>query len=141
MSNSAAQHDSSGCSNTLAATSGRVGDISAAKLERHPLPPRAMPMPKPPGSAGEEPLSTTAVPRFLAQAGPAHSIRRFGRKQTVFRQGEPSDAVFYILDGRIQLTVLSEHGKEGCIGMLAAGAFLGESCLLEGGGIGHRRSP
>lgn len=72
------------------------------------------------------------MPMFPVLAAPGQSILRLGCKQTVFRQGEPSDAVFYILAGRIRLTVLSEHGKEGCIGMLAAGEFLGGSCLVDG---------
>lgn len=54
----------------------------------------------------------------------------FKAKQTVFRQGDPSDAVFYILVGRIRLVVFSEYGKEGVIGLLTAGEFFGESCLV-----------
>jgi CRP/FNR family cyclic AMP-dependent transcriptional regulator len=47
----------------------------------------------------------------------------------VFRQGEPADAVFYIERGRIKLTVISEHGREGVIAILDAGEFFGEGCL------------
>ncbi|HET9412941.1 MAG TPA: Crp/Fnr family transcriptional regulator, partial [Pseudolabrys sp.] len=34
-----------------------------------------------------------------------------------------------IKDGKIQITVVSEHGKEGVIAMLGAGEFFGEGCL------------
>lgn len=44
-------------------------------------------------------------------------------------QGDPADAVFYIEKGRVQLTVVSEHGKEGVIAMPSIGDFFGEGCL------------
>ncbi len=46
-----------------------------------------------------------------------------------FRQGETADAVFYVLTGRIQLTVLSDHGKEAFIALFGPGDFFGEGCL------------
>ena len=51
-----------------------------------------------------------------------------GPKQTIFRQGEAADAVFYIESGEVQISVVSEQGKEGVIGMLGAGEFFGEGC-------------
>jgi CRP-like cAMP-binding protein len=47
----------------------------------------------------------------------------------VFRQGEPADAVFYILTGKVQLTVLSDHGKKAFIALFGPGDFFGEGCL------------
>jgi CRP/FNR family transcriptional regulator, cyclic AMP receptor protein len=49
--------------------------------------------------------------------------------QSIFRQGDAADAVFYIQTGKVQITIISEQGKEGIIGMLEAGEFLGEGCL------------
>ena len=49
--------------------------------------------------------------------------------QPIFRQGDAADAVFYIEKGKIEITVLSEHGKEGIIAILEPGAFFGEGCL------------
>ena len=49
--------------------------------------------------------------------------------ETVFLQGDPADAVFYIQKGKVKVTVVSEHGKEGVIAMLGGGEFLGEGCL------------
>jgi CRP-like cAMP-binding protein len=50
-------------------------------------------------------------------------------RQTIFRQGDPADAVFYLDGGAVQLTVVSEHGKERVIAMLRPGDFFGEGCL------------
>jgi len=53
----------------------------------------------------------------------------YGKGEAIFRQGEPADAVFYILRGDIQISVVSEQGKEGVIASLGAGDFFGEGCL------------
>jgi CRP/FNR family cyclic AMP-dependent transcriptional regulator len=66
---------------------------------------------------------------FLASVGSGRSIANHKAKTIVFRQGDPADAVFYIQKGRIQLTVVSEHGKEGVVAILGPGDFFGEGCL------------
>jgi len=78
--------------------------------------------------------AATTVPRFDAQAfltsvGAGRSTANYQAKENVFRQGDPADAVFYIQRGKINLTVVSEHGKEGVVAMLGAGDFFGEGCL------------
>jgi CRP-like cAMP-binding protein len=50
-------------------------------------------------------------------------------RETIFRQGDRADAVFYIEKGRVQITVVSDQGKEGVIAMLGPGEFFGEGCL------------
>lgn len=49
--------------------------------------------------------------------------------QTLFSQGDDSDAVFYILEGKVKLVVVSPQGKEAVIAVLETGAFFGEACL------------
>ena len=66
---------------------------------------------------------------FLATVGAGRFIVKYQGSQVIFRQGDPADAVFYVKDGKIQITVISEHGKEGVIAMLGAGEFFGEGCL------------
>jgi CRP/FNR family transcriptional regulator, cyclic AMP receptor protein len=56
-------------------------------------------------------------------------IVAFPKKQTIFTQGDPSDAVFYIQEGKVKLTVVAKNGKEATIGILNEGAFFGEGCL------------
>src|SRR5512141_473710 len=66
---------------------------------------------------------------FLATIGEGRKVLLFSKKQTIFVQGDPSDAVFYIQNGKAKLTVVSKTGKEATIGILGEGDFLGESCL------------
>ena len=66
---------------------------------------------------------------FLALVGNGRSIVNYQRGQLIFRQGDAADAVFYIHEGKVQITVVSEQGKEGVIGILDPGEFFGEGCL------------
>src|SRR5579872_7800 len=66
---------------------------------------------------------------FLSSVGTGKTVVKYARKRTVFRQGDPADAVYYIQGGKIQLAVVSEHGKQAVVGILTAGDFLGEGCL------------
>ncbi len=66
---------------------------------------------------------------FLATAGVGRKLLNLQKKQVLFSQGEPADAVFYIRKGRLKLTVVSERGKEATVALLGAGEFVGESCI------------
>jgi CRP/FNR family cyclic AMP-dependent transcriptional regulator len=66
---------------------------------------------------------------FLSIINGGRKIATFHKKQTIFVQGESSDAVFYIQKGRVRLTVVSKVGKEATIGILNEGDFFGEGCL------------
>jgi CRP/FNR family transcriptional regulator, cyclic AMP receptor protein len=66
---------------------------------------------------------------FLATIGKGRAIVPFQKKQTIFAQGSPADAVFYIQRGKVKLTVVSNNGKEATLGILSDGDFFGEGCL------------
>jgi len=53
----------------------------------------------------------------------------FAKKTSVFSQGESADGLFFIQTGRIQLSVVSEGGKEATLGILGEGDFFGEGGL------------
>jgi CRP/FNR family transcriptional regulator, cyclic AMP receptor protein len=53
----------------------------------------------------------------------------FPKKQTIFAQGDAANAVFYIQEGKVRLTVVSKIGKEATLGILSAGEFFGEGGL------------
>jgi len=66
---------------------------------------------------------------FLSTINGGRNIEAFPKKQTIFAQGDSSDAVFYIKEGKVRLTVVSKIGKEATIGILNGGDFFGEGCL------------
>lgn len=66
---------------------------------------------------------------FLARAGNGKTTLPCQKHQTLFAQGDAATAVFYILEGRVKLTVISLQGKEAVVAMLGSGDFFGEACL------------
>jgi CRP/FNR family cyclic AMP-dependent transcriptional regulator len=67
---------------------------------------------------------------FLSTIDGGRTIALFTKKQTIFAQGDLSEAVFYIQKGRVKLSVVSKTGKEATIGILGVGDFFGEGCLV-----------
>ena len=67
--------------------------------------------------------------KFLAKVGEGKTVSKYGKDQIVFSQGEAADAVFFIQQGNVKLTVVSEQGKEAVVAMLGPGHFFGEGCL------------
>jgi len=66
---------------------------------------------------------------FLATIGEGRKVVVFPKKQTIFTQGDAADAVFYIQEGEVRLTVVSKTGKEATLGILREGDFFGEGGL------------
>ena len=66
---------------------------------------------------------------FLATIGEGRQNLTFAKKQGIFTQGDPADAVFYIQKGKVKLTVVSKTGREATIGILGEGDFFGEGAL------------
>jgi CRP/FNR family cyclic AMP-dependent transcriptional regulator len=65
---------------------------------------------------------------FLSTINGGRKIVAFLKKQTIFAQGDPSDALLYS-EGKGKLAVVSKIGKEAAIGILNEGDFFGEGCL------------
>ena len=66
---------------------------------------------------------------FLAQSGLGKTIVRFRRGAKVFSQGDSGSSIFYIQQGKLRLTVVSEVGKQVTLAILNAGDFVGQECL------------
>jgi CRP/FNR family cyclic AMP-dependent transcriptional regulator len=66
---------------------------------------------------------------FLARANGGKTIARYGKNDHVFVQGDPADAIHYVQDGKVKLTVVSQQGKEAVVAILGANDFFGEGCL------------
>jgi CRP/FNR family cyclic AMP-dependent transcriptional regulator len=66
---------------------------------------------------------------FLSKVNGGRAIAEYRKDKIIFRQGDPSDAVFYVQSGKIKTTVVSEEGKEAVVALLGTGDFFGEGCL------------
>jgi CRP/FNR family transcriptional regulator, cyclic AMP receptor protein len=66
---------------------------------------------------------------FLSTIGEGREMVSFAKKHTIFSQGDPTDGLFFIQEGKVQLGVVSESGKEATLGILSEGDFFGEGGL------------
>ena len=65
----------------------------------------------------------------LSRASRGPTITEVSAHHTVFKQGEPADAVFYLRSGTVKMTATSGYGKEAIVAILTSGEFFGEGCL------------
>jgi CRP/FNR family cyclic AMP-dependent transcriptional regulator len=69
------------------------------------------------------------IEHFLTSAGVARTMMEFGKKQTLFSQGDLCKNIMYIQKGGVKISVVSKTGKEAVVGMLGANDFIGEGGL------------
>jgi CRP/FNR family transcriptional regulator, cyclic AMP receptor protein len=66
---------------------------------------------------------------FLSTIGKGRNMLSFEKRDTIFAQGDLTDGLFFIQEGKVQLSVVSEAGKEATLGILSVGDFFGEGGL------------
>jgi CRP/FNR family transcriptional regulator, cyclic AMP receptor protein len=66
---------------------------------------------------------------LLEKTGVQRTVAVLKEGQTIFRQGDTTDAVFYLQKGKVKLAVTSKSGKEATIAFFGAGSFLGEESI------------
>ena len=49
---------------------------------------------------------------FLSTIGKGREMVSFGKKNTIFAQGDATDGLFFIQEGKVRLSVVSEAGKK-----------------------------
>ena len=69
------------------------------------------------------------VKSFLNTVGGGRTIKSYRKNETVFSQGDPADAVFYLQEGRVKVCVTSDLGKEAVVALHRKEDFFGEGCL------------
>jgi CRP-like cAMP-binding protein len=65
----------------------------------------------------------------LTRTSSGKTVVECAANHTIFVQGQPADAVFFLLRGRVKLAVASQDGKEAILATLSSGEFFGEGCL------------
>jgi CRP/FNR family cyclic AMP-dependent transcriptional regulator len=69
--------------------------------------------------------------KFLKKIGTQKTTREYQDQQAIYSQGDAADAMFYILNGNVKLTVVSQSGKKAVIAILGRGDLFGTSCLAK----------
>jgi CRP-like cAMP-binding protein len=69
------------------------------------------------------------VELFLTTVEDGRTLSNYSKDQRVFSHGAQADSVFYIQQGQVKISVVSERGKEAVVALHAEGDFFGEGCL------------
>ena len=66
---------------------------------------------------------------LLATLGQRGTLLVCPKGDAIYAQGDAADAIFFVQNGRVRLTVVSHAGKERTIGLVSEGSFFGEGSL------------
>ncbi len=69
------------------------------------------------------------IEAFLTSRGTAGTVVTYRAGERIYSQGDPCDAILYVLGGSVKMAVLSRGGKEAVVGVIGAGDFFGEGAL------------
>lgn len=58
-------------------------------------------------------------------------LRSFARGETLFHQGDPSTAMFVVLEGRVVIATRSGDGREAVVAVLEKGGLFGELAMFD----------
>lgn len=72
-----------------------------------------------------------AMRTILSQSGRHRPVRQFVKGRVIFQADEPADALFFIQQGRVKISAVSEQGKEAILLLAGSGEFIGEEALLQ----------
>ncbi|MBK9341952.1 MAG: Crp/Fnr family transcriptional regulator [Dehalococcoidia bacterium] len=59
-------------------------------------------------------------------------VRRFTSGATIFHEGDPGDAIYVVVEGRIRMSRLSGSGSEATLALIGPGDCTGELALFDG---------
>jgi CRP/FNR family transcriptional regulator, cyclic AMP receptor protein len=79
--------------------------------------------------AVKKPIPLFNPKNFLGKVGAGKTIVKHEKNDIIFSQGDAGNAVFYVQDGKVKLTVVSQQGKEAVVAILDSASFFGEACL------------
>ncbi len=69
---------------------------------------------------------------FSKPEGPGRKLLRVQRGEIIFRQGDPADSIYFIVAGRVRLSVTDLNGKQATLGLLGPNDLFGQQCLMFG---------
>src|SRR5437870_13369315 len=64
---------------------------------------------------------------FLATIGEGRNLLTVPKGQSIYAQGDQADAVFYVQEGKVRLTVVSNAGKDATIAILNEWSLLAKA--------------
>lgn len=86
-----------------------------------------------PEALRKTPLFSNLASSDLDRLGGICALRRYARRDVIFREGDPAGGFFVVVSGRVKICKTSEDGKEQVLHILEAGQSFAEATIFEGG--------
>lgn len=80
------------------------------------------------------PFFRNLEPTLLEKLAAITKVRKVDRGQTLFRQGDPAEGMFFLVEGRVKIFKLSPDGKEHILHIVGPGQGFAEAALFMAGG-------
>ncbi len=80
----------------------------------------------------KSPLFANLPPEDLARIIEISTLRRYAKRETVFREGDRADGFFVVVSGSVKVFKISEDGKEQVLHILEPGQSFAEATIFEG---------
>jgi CRP/FNR family cyclic AMP-dependent transcriptional regulator len=81
-----------------------------------------------PESRAAKSRSATSIWDFLDGENTGWSTSSYNRNRSVYVQGEPANAVFFLLEGWVKISTVSSQGKLAVVGLVTVNDVIGEYC-------------
>jgi CRP/FNR family cyclic AMP-dependent transcriptional regulator len=86
-----------------------------------------------PSTVRSLPFFSALTEEELAEVLKAVQHRTYPARATIVRAGDPADGLYFILSGRVHVSLSNGHGREVIVAILGPNHFFGATGLLEGG--------
>lgn len=81
----------------------------------------------------DSPVLSEASGETRARLARAAGFRRLRGRQILFQHGDPADALYLVLRGRLSICLQTLDGRQLALNLVSAGSILGEIAVLDGG--------
>jgi CRP/FNR family transcriptional regulator, cyclic AMP receptor protein len=75
-------------------------------------------------------INTDSVADFLSKITAGKTLLTLRKGCKIFSQGAKADAIYFIQNGHVKISVISPSGKEASLALLGPRDFFGEGCLV-----------
>ena len=79
------------------------------------------------------PMFSALSPADLSRVGEIAALRRYEKRESIFREGDRADGFFVVVSGSVKVFKLSADGKEQVLHILEAGQSFAEATIFESG--------
>ena len=75
-------------------------------------------------------IANSYLPGLFERITEGKTVMQFTKDEKIFAQGDTAEAIYFIQNGKVKITVVSTAGQEAVLTVLGPRGFFGEGCLV-----------